>query len=286
MFDFAVATAVSAEDARIETGESEKQSDKTKLIVTKLIVLNGGFSSGDSSYKFELKSDGTGVIFYSDFPTDTEEFDHEVKVEKLAREIEEVIQEEIASRSGQNALDASEIESVRDEIFSEKLEEVFWEEVNQTLEDPFFRSFYDDSEWGEEFQTERGTVDEFIEFLELCVLTEREILAGGEDYLVVEAETDFDLASISECSYYTERLGELVEIACEYYKPSGFRYDYNDGCYDRASGYSMSSESVSVSLQESVRAPVREKMLGMVRLREKLAAMTADAEKIKRLTAF
>jgi len=233
-----------------------------------------------------LKSGGTGEIFYSDFANDSEEFAHEVKVEKLAAEIEEAIREQIALQSQENALDDAEIESIREGIFSEMLEEVFWEEINPTLEDPFFRSFYDDGEWGEEFQTERGTVDEFIEFLELCVLTEREILAGGEDYLIVEAETEFDAAGISDYSYYTNRLGELVDIACEYYKPSGFRYDYNDGCYDRNSGYSMSSESVSVSLSEAARAPVREKMLGMVRLKEKLHAMNVPAEKIERLTAF
>ena len=279
MFEFTA--TVSAEDARTEIGESEKQDDKTNLI-----VLKGGFSSGDSSYEFELKSDGTGEIFYTDFPTDSEEFAHEVKVEKLCREIEEAITQEIALQSGQNALEDSEIENIRQETFSEMLEEVFWEEINQTLEDPFFRSFYDDGEWGEEFGCERETVDGFIEFLELCVLTEREILPSNEDYLVVEAETNFDAAGISECSYYTERLGELVEIACEYYKPTGFRYDYNDGCYDRESGYSMSSESVSVSLQESARVPTREKMLGMVRLKIKLAAMELEREKIERLTAF
>ncbi len=251
-----------------------------------MILLEGSFSSGDSSYKFKLKSDGTGEIFYSDFSTDSEEFAHEVKVEKLVAQIEEAIREEIALQSQQNAPDVSEIQSIREETFSEMLEEVFWEEINQTLEDPFFRSFYDDGEWGEEFGCERGTVDEFVEFLELCVLTEREILPSNEDYLVVEAETDFEVAGISECSYYTERLGELAEIACEFYHPSGFRYDYNDGCYDRNSGYSMSSESVSVSVSEAARTPVREKMLGMIRLKGKLAGMNVPAEKIERLTAF
>lgn len=281
MFEFIATAAVRVDDAPTEVEKNEKLDDKTNLI-----VLKGSFSSGDSSYEFELKSDGTGEIFYTDFPTDSEEFAHEVKVEKLVREIEEAIIEEIALQSQAAALDDAEIESIREETTSEMLEEVFWQEINQTLEDPFFRSFYDDGEWGEEFQTTRGTVDEFIEFLELCVLTEREILPSNEDYLVVEAETEFDAAGISECSYYTERLGELVEIACEYYKPNGFRYDYNDGCYDRSSGYSMSSESVSVSLTEAARAPVREKMLGMVRLKSKLAAMETVAEKIERLTAF
>ncbi len=278
MFEAATAQSV-APPAKVGTGE--KQIDKTDLI-----VLKGGFSSGNSSYKFELKSNGTGVIFYSDFLNDFEEFDHEIEVEEFAREIEEAILEETALQSQAAALDDAEIESIREEITTEKLDEVFWEEINQTLEDPFFRSVYDDGEWGEEFQTERGTVNGFTEFLELCVMTEREIISSNEDYLVVEAETECDAAGISDCSYYTERLEELVGIACEHFKPSGFRYDYNDGCYDRYSGYSMSSESVSISLRESANAPAREKMLGMVRLKEKLSAMEVEGEKIKRLTVF
>ncbi len=90
----------------------------------------GDFSSGDNSYKFKLKSDGTGAIFSSDFPSDSEEFMHELNVEKLAAEVEEAIKAEIALQSHKSALDDAEIESIRGEIFSEKLEEVFWEEVN------------------------------------------------------------------------------------------------------------------------------------------------------------
>ena len=285
MFD--VIPAVRAEDVSAAvTTEAEKMTDQADE-KSPLMVLEGSFSSGESSYKFRLKSNGAGEIFYSDFDGgDAEEFAHEVEVEKIARDIEQIVREQIALQSEKETLDDAEIESIREEISGEMLEEIFWEEINQTLEDPFFRSFYDDSEWGEEFQTTRGMVNEFLEFLELCVLTEREIFAGGEDYLVVEAETEFDAAGISECSYYTERLGELVEIACEYYKPSGFRYDYNDGCYDRASGYSMSSESVSVSLLEAGRAPVREKMLANIQLREELLQMEIAADKIERLTAF
>jgi hypothetical protein len=137
MFD----VAVRAEAPRAEIIEGEKHNGRTDLI-----VLKGGFSSGDSSYKFELKSVGTGAIFHSDFPTDSEEFAHEVKVENLAAEIEEAIREQIALQSQENALDEAEIEGIREEIPAEMLEEVFWEEINQTLEDSFFRSFYDDGE--------------------------------------------------------------------------------------------------------------------------------------------
>lgn len=281
MFDsFAVAenasfVATKAEESVVNLNEK-----------TNPVVLESGFSSGESRYKFKLNSNGTGEIFYSEYDDDAEEFAHQVAVEKLAREIEEAIREQIALQSETDAVDEAELTSIREEISAEMLEEVFWEEINQTLEDPFFRSFYDDEDWGAEFQCENGTVDEFIEFLELCALTEREIAPAGEDYLIVEAETDCDAAGISDCSYFTERLGELVEIACEFYKPTGFRYDYNDGCYDRMSGYCMSSESVSVSLLDAARVPAREKMLANVRLREKLAAMDIAADKIERLTAF
>ena len=277
MFDV---NAVIADEFSGASTRCEKQSEEKDLI-----VLKGGFSTDDGRYKFELKAGGTGEIFYSDFPADSEEFLHEINVETLSREIETAVQAELELRSEQSRLEDSDIKDIREDTASEILEEIFWEEINGTLEDPFFRSFYDDSEWGEEFQTERGTTEEFEEFLELCVLTEREI-ALPDDYLIVEAETECESAGLSDCSYYSGRLGELVEVACEYFKPSGFRYDYNDGCYDRYSGYSMSSESISVSLREASKTPAREKMLGMVKLREKLAAMGVANDVVGRLTTF
>ena len=277
MFD---ANTITADDSITVITEAGKQNGKTNLI-----VLKGGFSTDDSRYSFKLSSDGTGKIFYSDFEEDSEDFFHEINVQELAGEVEKAVKAEIELQSEQSVLEDSDTQNIREETSSEMLEEIFWEEINQTLEDPFFRSFYDDSEWGEEFACEGGTVEEFEKFLELCVLTEREI-SSPDDYLLVEAETDCEESGLSDCSYYSERLGELVEIACKYYKPSGFRYDYNDGCYDRYSGYSMSSESISVSLRESSKTPAREKMLGMINLRKKLAAMDVASDVIERLTTF
>ena len=277
MFD---SNTIIADDSVAAIAGAEKQNDKSNLV-----ILKGGFSTDDSRYSFELSSDGTGKIFYSDFEEDSEDFLHEINVEELAGEVEKAVKAEIELQSEQNELDDSEIENIREDTVSEMLEEIFWEEINQTLEDPFFRSFYDDSEWGEEFSCESGTVEEFEKFLELCVLTEREI-TSPDDYLLVEAETDCEESGLSDCSYYSERLGELVEIACKYFKPSGFRYDYNDGCYDRYSGYSLSSESISVSLRESSKTPAREKMLGMINLRKKLAAIDVASDVIERLTTF
>lgn len=79
------------------------------------------------------------MIIYSDFIGDAEEFDHDVNVENLAREIEEAVEEEIALQAQQNALDDSEIQCIRLELTAERLEEVFREEINQTLEDGSFK---------------------------------------------------------------------------------------------------------------------------------------------------
>lgn len=247
----------------------EAQTDQKKSGV---ITLKGSFSSCDNTYKFEINSDGSGKIFCPESFSD-EEFTHEIEVEKLALEI------------GESVTKSSEFNNITDEIVAEKLEEFFWEEINQTLEDPFFRSLDDESEWGEAVRCEYGDEGEFEEFLELCVLTEKQI-SNSDDYLIIYTETDCDAATISESGDYSGRLVELVEIACQYFKPIGHRYDYNDGYYDRYSGYSMSSESINISLKEVAKTPARKKMLGMIELRKKLDLMKVEKEKIERLTSF
>lgn len=265
--------------------ENEPNEEKD---AANLIVLKGGFSTSDQSYRFEIKSDGTGKIFYSEYYlNESEEFWHEADLRELETEIETLFAEEIELRKAENlSADVSDLESARDEIAQEQLEEFFWEEINSMLEDPFFRSTYDDG-WGEELHCENGTTKEFEEFLQLCVMTERAASkAVAENYLIVTSETECDAAGLDESSFYTERLNELVEIACEHFKPSGFHYDYNDGCPDRYSGYCESSESVSIPVKEFARVPAREKMLGMKKLKAELARMNIEPERIERLTSF
>ena len=130
-----------------EVSQSEEQINKAELI-----VLKSGFSTSDHRHTFEIKSDGTGEIFYSDFGDDSEEFAHEIKVEDLAADIEKAIREQIALQREVNAIKDGATENIREEISHEMLEEVFWEEINQTLEDPFFRSALDDGDWARNFR--------------------------------------------------------------------------------------------------------------------------------------
>jgi len=261
-------------ETHVTAGEVINQFTKTQPTQKKkdVITLRGNFSSCDNTYRFELRSDGSGTIFCPEFFSD-EEFTHEIEVAELADKIRESINE------------SPENKNLSDEITAEKLEELFWEEINQTLEDPFFRSLDDESEWGEAVRCEYGDEGEFEEFLELCVLTEKHI-SNPNDYLIIYTETDCEAASISENGYYSERLAELVEIACQHFKPVGHRYDYNDGYYDRYSGYSMSSETINISIKEFVKTPAREKMLAMIELRQKLDLMKVENEKIEQMTSF
>ncbi|HRH45204.1 MAG TPA: hypothetical protein PKY82_26435, partial [Pyrinomonadaceae bacterium] len=134
-----------------------------------LIKLTGGFSTLETRYKLEISSNGTGTIIYSDDDCESEEFVHETDLKSLVNEIEEAVNTEVIERSVSGKIENSEIENIRKEITAEKLEDFFWNEINQTLEDPFFRSFDDESEWGAEFYCENGDTNEFEEFLELCV---------------------------------------------------------------------------------------------------------------------
>ncbi len=276
MFESAV-TEVLPKVSFVESRNDSKQPD--------VITLSGGFSTGEARYRFEIKGDGTGTIFYSDYCSDSEDFAHECDFQTLCKEIEEAVKSEIELQGVCISSDSTQIEKIRQEVATERLEELFWEEINQTLEDPFFRSFEDESEWGKEFICQQGDTDELKSFLELCVLTERKII-NPDDYLVIDSETDCEAAGLSDCSYYSERLAELVEIACGYFKPAGHSYDYNDGCYDRYSGYSMNCESITISLSDSAKIPPREKMLAMIELRKRLAAMKVETEKIEWLTSF
>lgn len=113
---------------------------------TDLIILKGGFSTCDARYQFEIKSDGTGTIFYADFGLDSEDFWHESDLAALKKEIEESVNSQIELQSESDILEDSELENIRREITAERLEEFFWEVINQILEDPFFRSFDDESE--------------------------------------------------------------------------------------------------------------------------------------------
>ena len=265
--------------------ENDAEINKVSRNNSILKTLNGDFSTCDSQYRFEIKKDGTGTIFYSEYASESEEFFHEINLEVFIDEVEEAVKDEIELQSETGKLEKEEIENIRQEFIADKLEKLFWEEINQTLEDPFFHSFDDEGEWGTEIYCENGDTAGFEEFLELCVLTERNI-SDPEDYLIIDSEADCESSGLSDCSYWSERIGELVEIVCNFFKPTGHRYDYNDGWYDRYSGYSMNCESISISLKESYTAPTREKMLAMKRLRKKLAGMEVEESKIEKLTSF
>ncbi len=119
---------------------SRRESDSSNPNVIK---LKSGFSTCDSRYHFEIRSDGTGTIFYTEFYPESEEFIHEVNLTELTAKLEEKVQAQINFQREIDGLEDSEIENIIQEVMVEILEDFFWNEINHTLEDPFFRSFDD-----------------------------------------------------------------------------------------------------------------------------------------------
>ena len=108
-----------------------------------LIILKGGFSTCETRYNFEIKSDGTGTIFYSEYGLDTEDFWHESDLAALKIEIEESVNSQIELQSETDILEDSELENIRREITAEKLEEFFWDErVCQSADREFFKAIF------------------------------------------------------------------------------------------------------------------------------------------------
>src|SRR6266542_4718965 len=77
--------------------------------------------------------------------------------------------------------------------------------------------------------------------------------------------------------YFSERLEALAEIALSDNRPVGWTWEYNDGAYNRRSGYDEFAESLTWGIGEILeQAPAREKMAGRRDLRKWLEARGQD----------
>ena len=69
--------------------------------------------------------------------------------------------------------------------------------------------------------------------------------------------------------YHSERLEALADIALSENRPVGWTWEYNDGAYNRRSGYDMFAESLTWDIGEIIeQAPAREKMAARRDLRK------------------
>lgn len=164
------------------------------------------------------------------------------------------------------------------EEIEERLQAYFYEELNVELEDPFF----DPGGEGSELHFERGSQEELERLVRLFVLTEPDVEAhAGEEFRIYAAGEEDDPYLESEDGYWSERLDALVTLALEENRPVGWSYDYNDGAYDRRSGYSLSSDCFGFDIDELLEAPARERMAARRELKAWLAGRDRTPEEFE-----
>jgi hypothetical protein len=213
--------------------------DQIGLITNQTNYLETKISQNFDDLHVIFRADGIGIIKEDSW---FEFFDHELDLDEVRRECEG---------------DAGAID--------DQLSDYFFNEVSETLEDPFFDP--DGADCPIEF--DRGSEDELERLMKLFILTEPGIEAcDGEDVRLYAALDDEEPYLDSEGSYCTRRLEALTEIALTENRPVGWTWEYNDGACNRRSGYSQSPESFTWQIGDVLEeSSARERMAARRELR-------------------
>lgn len=206
--------------------------------------------SGSNNYQLIFRADGIGII----------------------------IEEYNACEFFNHELDLAEIEDkykgdpVATMAIENDLIEYFDEEIGIELDDPFFDP--DDESRPVEFVS--GSEAELGRIIKLFILTELNIEEHEGERVRIYAATDEDdmaqLCNDDDDCYWSERLDKLTDLALAENSPVGWTYEYNDGAYDRRSGYSRYAESLHYEIGDILEVPARERMRARRELRQWLAA--------------
>lgn len=205
---------------------------------------------GSVSLRVVFRADGVGVIREDSW---YEFFEHELNLEEIRRDCEE-----------------------DEDAISEFLWNHFNEEISQQMDDPFFDPSGEDCE----LYFERGSQGELERLMKLFILTEPGIEACEDDEVRIYAAMDGAdpyLESDDGYFYRSKRLKALSEIALLENRPVGWTWEYNDGAYNRRSGYNETAESLSWNIGEIIEGtPAREKMAARRELRAWLESRGHD----------
>jgi hypothetical protein len=131
------------------------------------------------------------------------------------------------------------------DALKECLDEIFWEEINPALNDPVIR--WEDLE-GEELHYETGSEEQLKEEIRMILWCFPELFAASSPVDVrIQAATGEDGCGweSDDGRHYPEVINDLMNLALERSCPVGGSWEYNDGPYNRLSGYTLSSESVT-----------------------------------------
>jgi hypothetical protein len=234
--------------ARVKSGVNGSLVERIGFVSCEIPHLATPIDFGSESLQIVFRADAIGIIKEDSW---YEFFEHDLNLEEVRRDCED-----------------------DDDAIDEFLRDHFHEEISQQMEDPFF----DPSGGDCELHFETGSQGELELLMKLFILTEPDIEAHEDEevrlYAAME-ETEPRLES-SDC-YHSERLEALAEIALSENRPVGWTWEYNDGAYNRRSGYDEFAESLTWNIGEIIeQAPAREKMAARRDLRKWLEARGHD----------
>lgn len=134
------------------------------------------------------------------------------------------------------------------DALEECFSEIFWEEINPALSDPVIHP--EDLE-GEEFHYETGSEVQLKDEIRMILWCFPELFAAGSPVEIrIQAATGEDNCGweFDDNRRYPEVINDLMDLALERSRPVGGSWEYNDGAYDRRSGYSLSSDTVTCTI--------------------------------------
>jgi hypothetical protein len=213
--------------------------DQIGLVTSQTDFLETKISQNYDALQVIFRADGLGIIKEDSW---FEFFDHNLNLDEVRQECEG---------------DADAID--------DHLSQYFFDEVSEMLEDPFFDP--DGSDCPIEFDC--GSEEELERLMKLFILTEPAIeTRDGEEVRLYAALEDEEPYLDSEGCYCTQRLEALTEIALAENRPVGWTWEYNDGAYNRRSGYSQSPECFTWQIGDVLEeASARERMAARRELR-------------------
>lgn len=125
--------------------------------------------------------------------------------------------------------------------------EIFWGQINSEFSDPFLSDDALDSE--EETHFRCGSLETLEKLVKLTLYCYPEVFDETDDEVVVRCYTEYSDASASlsiEDIKVPDAVQRLFDLAMELNTPCGWETAYNDGAYNRRSGYSTDPNSFDI----------------------------------------
>jgi hypothetical protein len=221
--------------------------------VLKIAVGDGS----DANFEFAFRVDGTGSCRDADCGNEPVKFTWDV--------------------SGIDGLESEE----RSDALRDLAHELFWDEINDQLDDDRVLQSVDFG--SEEVSFETGSEEELKRLVNLTLYSFPAIWNEERPNieLTICAETEYSDAAIDDYCELMEdaeisdavktAIRELVDYALGWNSPAGSHLEYNDGAPDRASGYSETPNSLWFSIP-------RPSFHELAEARDQLVAIFAEHE--------